>query len=105
MILATFAGERKKAIFEALSEGLPPAEGAFNETLFKEAKDKGRPQMGATRFTSSTIVFEFIYVISNGAPIILSVTLEAPERIVFMPVPEWVVVSIWEGEVSGRSEE
>jgi hypothetical protein len=32
---------------------------------------------------------------------IVTVTQEAPERIVFLPVPSWVVEQIWQGDVDG----
>jgi hypothetical protein len=31
----------------------------------------------------------------------LQVRVAAPERIVYLPVPEWVVESVWQGEVAG----
>src|SRR5688500_20315769 len=101
MTLSAFSAEKRKNIYDALSNGQPPPVGDFSETLFKDGKDKSKPQMGATRYEPSTIIFEFIYPDPLGAPILLSVRLDAPERIVFMPVPSWVVESIWQGEVSG----
>jgi hypothetical protein len=101
MTLAGYASNRKSLIFQDLSQGSPPSEGSFDFEVFKEAKDKGKPQMGATRFEAETIIFEYIYPNPNGAPILLSVRLISPDRIVFMPVPDWVVESVWQGEVSG----
>jgi hypothetical protein len=101
MNLAAFSSEKRKLIFQELLEGHSPPIGVFNEEIFKEGKDKGKPQMGATRYEAEAIVFEFIYPNPNGAPILLSVKLGTPERIVHMPVPEWVVESVWQGEVSG----
>jgi hypothetical protein len=101
MTLSAFSAKKRSRLFEALSDGRPPPEGEFSEAIFKEGKDKSKPQMGATRYEPNAIVFEFIYPDPIGAPILLSVRLEAPERIVFMSVPSWVVESIWQGEVSG----
>src|SRR5687768_7919706 len=101
MTLSAFSADKRTKIFEALSSGQPPPEGDFSEMVFKDGKDKSKPQMGATRYEPAAIVFEFIYPDPLGAPILLSVRLDAPERIVFMPVPSWVVESIWQGEVSG----
>lgn len=101
MTLAAYTAEVRQRIFDALLTGNPPPEGAFSEEAFREGKAKGTPQMGTTRFEPDAIVCEFIYTNSVGAPILLSVRLQAPERVVFMPVPAWVVQSIWQGEVAG----
>ena len=101
MTLSEFAAEKRSRTFEALLSGLPPPEGEFSDSIFKEGKDKSQPQMGATRYEPDAVVFEFIYPDPLGAPSLLSVRLEAPERIVFMPIPPWVVESIWQGEVAG----
>ena len=101
MTLSAFAAEKRTRLFETLSNGQPPSEGEFSEAVFREGRDKSKPQMGATRYEPNVIVFEFIYPDPIGAPILLSVRIDAPERIVFMPVPSWVIESIWQGEVSG----
>lgn len=101
MSLSAFAAEKRTRLFEALSNGQPPPEGEFSEAVFKDGRDKSKPQMGATRYEPNSIVFEFIYPDPLGAPILLSVRIDAPERIVFMPVPAWVVESIWQGEIAG----
>lgn len=62
---------------------------------------KGAPQMGSTRYAPDAIFVEFIYPDKLGKSVILTVKLEAPERIVYLPVPGWVVESIWQGEISG----
>ena len=98
---SAFSAEKRTRLFDALSNGQPPPEGEFSEAIFKEGKDKSKPQMGATRYEPDAIVFEFIYPDPIGAPILLSVRLDVPERIVFMSVPSWVVESIWQGEIAG----
>ena len=101
MSLNAYAAERRLRIFEELRAGRAPSEGAYDEALFREAKSKGQPQMGATNYSPDSISFEFIYPNPTGAPILLAVTLVAPERIVFMPVPPWVIENIWQGEIAG----
>lgn len=101
MKLNSFAAEKRMAIFHELTRGERPSIGAFSEAIFLDAKDKAEPQIGATRFESHQIVFEFIYPAKAGAAILLEVALETPERVVFMPVPEWVLESIWQGEIDG----
>lgn len=101
MTLAAYTADARQRIFESLLAGNLPPEGAFSEEAFREGKAKGTPQMGTTRYEPDAIICEFIYPNSVGAPILLPVRLGAPERIVFMPVPDWVVESIWQGEVAG----
>lgn len=101
MILADFAKTTRSRIFESIERGLEPPVGAFDQAKFLDGKAKGQPLIGATRYEPDATAFEFIYPDPNGAPVVLSVRVAAPERIVFMPVPAWVVESIWQGEVHG----
>lgn len=88
-------------IFEELVLGHAPSEGEFDEHLLKEGRSKGQPQMGATLYEPDSILCEFIYPDSKSSSTLLTVRFNAPERIVFLPVPEWVIESIWQGEISG----
>jgi hypothetical protein len=99
--LNAFSASKHRALFEDLRAGLDPSEGEFDSSLLKEARAKGNPQMGSTRYEPNSIVFEFIYPNPQGAAIIVSVRIASPERIVFMPVPAWVVETIWQGEIDG----
>jgi hypothetical protein len=99
--LAAFAAEKRTALFEALSAGLPPPFGDFDQAALNQGKAKGFPLMGPTRFEPNAVFFEFHFPDPNGAPILLTVKVEPPEGIVYMPVPEWVVAQVWEGEVLG----
>jgi hypothetical protein len=101
MSLNQYAAKKRLQIFDDLRGGKTPSEGAFDEALLREARTKGTPQMGTTEYTPDSIRFEFIFPDPKGAPIVLSIILASPERIVFMPVPEWVVESIWQGEING----
>lgn len=101
MNLNTYAAQKKREIFDRLMKDLPPSEGEFDEVLWRDAKSKGRPQMGTTVYLPDSITVEFIYSNPQGSPTIVPVKLAAPERIVFLPVPEWVVETIWQGEISG----
>ena len=91
-------------IFAELKAKRMPSESAYDEALLRHANSKGAPQMGSTRYTPDAIQFEFIYPDPQGAPVVLTVTVAPPERIVFMPVPEWVVESIWQGEIAGSAQ-
>jgi len=91
----------RRGVFEDLVAGLAPRAGKYEEQVFRECLGKGKPQMGAISYHPGRIELEFIYKNPNGAPLILVVTLAPPERLVFMPVPEWVIQSIWQGEISG----
>ena len=57
--------------------------------------------MGTTRFKPNSIVLEFIYPDVHTSATIVTVRIRTPERILFMPVPDWVVESIWQGEIDG----
>lgn len=99
--LNTYVAAMKREIFDRLRTGEPPHIGAYDETVWKDAKDKGVPQMGTATFTPRTIQLEFIFRDPLSANLVLLVTLDAPERIVFMPVPKWVHQEVWQGEVDG----
>ena len=100
MSLNAFAAERRLAIFEELKKGLEPS-GEFDTALLAEGKAKGAPQMGATQYKPDRIAFEFIYPDPGSTATVLTVAISPPERIVFMPVPEWVIENIWQGDVTG----
>jgi len=101
MNLNAFAAEKRLAIFDELRQGLAPSVGEFDEAVLKEGKVKGHPQMGTTRYEPSALVFEFIYPDAQTTATVFSVRLSSPERIVFLPVPDWVVETIWQGEIDG----
>jgi hypothetical protein len=101
MRLNQYVAEKRLAIFDDLKKGLPPREGVFDAHVLAEAKVKGVPQMGATRYTPDAVHIEFIYPDAATSAAVVTVTLTPPERIVFMPVPGWVVESIWQGEIDG----
>jgi hypothetical protein len=101
MTLNQYAAEHRLAIFDELKRGLPPSQGEFDRPTFEAGKVKGQPQMGTTRYEPQMILVEFIYPDPLGAATVLTVRLPSPERIVFLPVPSWVVESIWQGEIDG----
>lgn len=101
MGLNQYAAETRLAIFADLKAGKEPSLGAFDASLLREAKTKGTPLVGTTRYEPDRIHFEFIYPDPKSTATIVTVTLESPERIIMLPVPEWVVESIWQGEISG----
>lgn len=101
MALQEFSRDVRGQIFAALESGGPPPVGEYDESRFLDGRAKGQPLIGATRYEPDAAIFEFIYPDPNGAPIVLAVRVRPPERIVFLPVPEWVVESIWQGEISG----
>ena len=101
MNLNAYAAERRLSFFEDLKRGWPPRDAEFDEAVFKEGKVKGEPQMGTTRYEPHAIVFEFIYPDASSSATVLSVRIAPPERIVFLPVPEWVIETIWQGDIDG----
>ena len=101
MTLNAYTAEKRLAIFEDLKAGREPREGQFDAALLAEGRIKGQPQMGSTRYGPDAIRIEFIYPEHGSTATVLTVTLESPERIVFLPVPDWVVENIWQGDITG----
>lgn len=101
MKLSSFVAEHKRKIYDDLLAGYSPSVGQFDESVLREARVKGRPQMGTTVMAPDSVTLEYIYTDSQGGTILLAVKVEAPERIVFLPVPGWVVENIWQGDVDG----
>lgn len=101
MKLGEFTAKLKREIYEDLLAGRAPRTGRYDELVLKEARSKGRPQIGSTTYRPDGMTLEFITHDPQGAAVILAVEVEAPERIVFMPVPGWVVENIWQGDVAG----
>lgn len=96
-----YSAGQKREIFDALRQGETPPIGHFDEEIWRSGKEKGEVQMGTTVFLPGKITYEFIYQDPNGAHLVLGVEVEPPERVVFMPVPKWVVENIWQGEING----
>lgn len=101
MSLNEYASRLRLEILDDLLSGAAPRQGEWDEARRKEGSLKGRPQLGTTRFEPEAMIFEYIYPDSTGSPLVLSVRVDPPERIVFMPVPGWVIETIWQGEVAG----
>lgn len=101
MTLSEYVARKKRELLSNLESGVPPTEGSYDPRVLADAKLKGRPQLGATVFSPSTIALEFIYSDGRTTPTILTIVLPAPERIVFLPVPPWVIEDIWQGSVDG----
>ncbi|MBS1706858.1 MAG: hypothetical protein JST40_13405 [Armatimonadetes bacterium] len=101
MNLNEYVAKTKREIFEALSAGLEPSLGTYDAAILKEVRSKGSPRMGVTVYSPDSLTHEFIYTDGPGSSVILPVTIPAPERIVFLPVPRWVVENIWQGNVDG----
>ena len=101
MTLNAFAASARLEIFEDLKSGQPPRQGEYNADSLKEGRVKGAPQLGSTHYEPHAVVVEFIFPDSKSSSTVLSVRLPTSERIVFLPVPEWVVESIWQGEIDG----
>jgi len=102
MTLREFTNTTRKQVFEALQHKTPPPIGHFDLKTFEEAIQLRQVQMGGAHYTPHSVVLEFVFLHdSPGAPLILSVEVETPEPVVYMPVPEWVQEDVWQGEVKG----
>lgn len=101
MTLSEYVARKKRDILANLEKGADPGEGSFDAQVLADARVKGRPQMGATTLSPAAISLEFIYSDGRSSATIFTVILDAPERIVFLPVPDWVVENIWQGSIDG----
>jgi hypothetical protein len=101
MKLNAWVAEKKRQIFEDLRLGHPPRAGEFDQDLLNEARAKGQPQMGTVRFEPNRVMLEFIYSDPASSATVVTVVLAPPQRIVFLPVPGWVIESIWQGDIDG----
>lgn len=101
MTLAVWSATTKRKIFDDLMEGMAPSLGSFDPVVLADCRAKGNPQMGPTVFSPHSARFEFSYTDASQGTTLFAVTVEPPERIVFLPVPEWVVETIWQGDVDG----
>jgi hypothetical protein len=101
MTLNAYAAQQRLAVFDDLKGGREPATGEFDSAVLADGRLKGEPQMGPTRYEPHSIFFEFIYPDPSTTATVFTVRQDAPERIVFMPVPSWVVENIWQGDITG----
>ncbi len=101
MTLREFVRDQIQAIFEALKAGGAPPIGEYDPAQLKECQRRSYPQVGTTNFQPDAIVLEFIYQDASLGPAVLSVRVPAPEPIVYMPVPDWVIEDVWQGDITG----
>lgn len=101
MNLYEFTADKKRSIFADLLAGKDPSQGRFDKEVLAEGRRKGEPQIGTEVYRPSEIELQFIFSEAGNSATILSVTLDSPERIVYLPIPKWVVASVWQGEVYG----
>ncbi|GIV09728.1 MAG: hypothetical protein KatS3mg019_1819 [Fimbriimonadales bacterium] len=101
MNLREFVRDQIQTIFDALRAGNPPPVGEYDPAPLRECQRRATPQVGATRFMPDAIVLEFIFQDASLGPAVLSVRVPAPEPIVYMPVPDWVIEDVWQGDVTG----
>ncbi|MDX2066316.1 MAG: hypothetical protein SFX74_11280 [Fimbriimonadaceae bacterium] len=101
MRLADFVAEHRKVLYDDLLHLRSPSRGTFDAARLADARTKGSPQLGSTRYEPHAITFEFIYADPRASSVIVEVRVETPDRVVWMSVPAWVIENIWEGEITG----
>ncbi|MDW8052866.1 MAG: hypothetical protein RMJ83_10375 [Armatimonadota bacterium] len=101
MTLREFVREQMERVFNALKAGNPPPVGEYDADRLKECLRRAQVQMGTTRYTPDAVILEFIFQDPVLGPAVLSVRVAAPEPIVYMPVPDWVIEDVWQGDVTG----
>lgn len=101
MQLNAFVSATRSELHADLCARRAPRVGSFDGELLKDLFSGKDPQLGSVRYTPHAVHFEFIYPQNGTAATVFTVDVTPPERIVFLPVPNWVVENIWEGEVTG----
>jgi hypothetical protein len=101
MTLNEYLAAQKKLAFEAVSVGRTPEGARCDASRLAELAAVGRATMGTTNLGPMLVEFEFVFAMPDGRSEVLTVALVPPHRIVFLPVPPWVLESIWQGEVTG----
>jgi hypothetical protein len=102
MTLAEFVARNKREVFDRLVKGENPETGIYDLAVLAEGRGKGSARMGASVVHPDRVELQFLF--GTADPTIFVVTLTPPERIVFMPVPKWVVANVWQGEVLGSTQ-
>jgi hypothetical protein len=88
-------------ILEDLQAKIEPRIGQFEPETLRLALTKPSVQMGAQKFVPNGFFFEFIFPDPTAGTVILTVFVPSKERIVFLPVPNWVRQNIWQGDIEG----
>ncbi|GBC93523.1 hypothetical protein HRbin15_02014 [bacterium HR15] len=101
MTLREFVREQTQRIYEALRQGQAPPTGEYDTATLKECMRRATVQIGTTHYRPDSVLLEFIFTEPSLGPAILTVRVPAPEPIVYMPVPDWVIEDVWQGEVTG----
>lgn len=101
MTLREFVRNQIQAIFEALQQKQPPPVGEYDANTLKECFRRTTVQTGTTHFQPDHVLLEFIFLEASLGPAVLCVRILTPEPIVYMPVPDWVIQDVWQGEVTG----
>lgn len=101
MTLNEWLAKVKNELYRQIVAGGQLDQGNYDQARLDDLRSKGEAQIGTAVLAPRQVNFEFIFRMPDGQTQVLSVLLEPPQRIVFMPVPEWVIESVWQGEVLG----
>ena len=99
--LSSYVGRLKRELWEDIKANREPRIGEFDAALLAGMRSKEAVQIGTAIYRPDQIILEFLFPEASGVPTILSVSITPPERIVFLPVPEWVIETIWQGDIDG----
>jgi len=100
MKLNAWLAKAQRTILEDVLESREPSLGEFDPNLLNEARVIGNPQLGTVQYFPQSVTVEVVFSKPGVTALILPVALAAPERIVLLPVPDWVIESIWQGEIT-----
>jgi len=96
--LAEFIAQTKRQLHEELRAGRTPA-AEHDAADLAEARRMGEARMGSHRIAPDSVMVEFLF--GAESPTVVAFRVPTPERVVYLPVPEWVVETIWQGDVDG----
>lgn len=100
MTLGQFIADCKIRLLAELESRVEPSFGTYDVHQWPGSSRVKQVQIGSATPFPHNVEFEFILTLEEGSEV-FTISVPAPERIVYMPVPEWVLISVWQGEVSG----
>lgn len=101
MNLNEYSAKKRREILDDLLAEREPSEGEWSREVLAEARKIGRPKMGPILYEPWAMSLQFPFAGQGTEAIVFTVRLNAPHRIVHLPVPSWVVENVWQGDVAG----
>ncbi|MBX3097666.1 MAG: hypothetical protein KF812_12480 [Fimbriimonadaceae bacterium] len=101
MTISEFVARTKRKILEDLRSNQPPSVGRFDANALEEAKRLGEVRIGTHQIQPYSVTLEFLF--GKESPSVVTIEVDTPERVVFLPIPDWVIENIWQGDIDGSA--